>query len=578
MVKKKDQSSTKTSSGSKARTRQLSAATKAVDPALAALFDSSLVKETTKPAYGRSRVSSTSLRSSVPEQTKQIPDGAALPGSDVDSALEKPINAVHLSTGTNGEHEKTKTRKRRRRDEDDDIEGQYMQRLAREEAHEATKQALDQSSKRSKLDNDTEVDASSSATATADHEDPDLSATSPPPPHETTATDSAPSSLEQSTRTVFLGNVSTTAITSRPAYTLLLAHLSSHLPSLPPSTPPHKISSLRFRSTPYADSSLPKKAAFAKKDLMTATTQSTNAYAVYNTAVAAREAAKQLNGTVVLDRHLRVDGVAHPAATDHRRCVFVGNLRFVDDETAIRAAEDAQRGEPKARKPKSPADVEEGLWRQFGHAGPVESVRVVRDQTTRVGKGFAYVQFKVRSLHHPPSSASARLTLRANRRLTTAQDPNAVERALLYTARAFPPLLPRPLRVTRAKHIAKTAAHAGPPTKRAPPPRPAGASYAPKPSAQAQSLSGRAGKLLGRAGAAQLRRGGAKVGRQGGAEGGAQAEPPGRVVFEGYRARGGQKPTGLQPKKGKGKGKPVTRSSRRGAAFKAEGGKRRKSG
>ena len=128
---------------------------------------------------------------------------------------------------------------------------------------------------------------------------------------------------------------------------------------------------------------------------MNATTKSTNAYVVYSTAIAAREAVKQLNGTVVLDRHLRVDGVAHPAATDHRRCVFVGNLGFVDDESAIRAAEDQERGEKKARKQKAPADVEEGLWQQFGKAGTVESVRVVRDKTTRVGKGFAYVQFKV---------------------------------------------------------------------------------------------------------------------------------------------------------------------------------------
>ena len=327
---------------------------------------------------------------------------AALPRLDVESAAEsapeEQMSTVQYSVGINSEHERTKSRKRRKRDEDDDIEGQYMQRLAREEAHEATKKSLDRLNKRPKLDPDAEGEASSSATATADNEDQDLKTSSPPPQHETTTTDAPSSSLEQSTRTVFLGNVSTTAITSRLSYALLLAHLSSHLPSLPPSTPPHKIASFRFRSTPYADSSLPKKAAFAKKALKTSTTKSTNAYVVYSTALAAREAAKQLNGTVVLDRHLRVDGVAHPAATDHRRCVFVGNLGFVDDESAIRAAEDAERGDTKARKQKPPADVEEGLWWQFGTAGAVESVRVVRDKTTRVGKGFAYVQFKVRLL------------------------------------------------------------------------------------------------------------------------------------------------------------------------------------
>ncbi|MCJ1280941.1 Nucleolar protein 12 [Xylographa opegraphella] len=536
MGKKKDQSGKKAPNVSKIEKQQLSAATKAVDPALAALFDSSLVKESTIPASGKARLSSTSSKPPDTEKPIQVPGAAALSGSDVDSASEEPVKSVQHSIGVRGEHEKVATRKRRRIEEDDDIEGQYMQRLAREEEHEATKQSLDRLSKRSKLDNDADVDASATAATTADNEDPDLSVSSPPPQHETTTTDSGPSSLEQSTRTVFLGNVSTTAITSRPSYALLLAHLSSHLPSLPSSTPPHKISSFRFRSTPYADSSLPKKAAFAKKDVMNATTKSTNAYVVYSTAIAAREAVKQLNGTVVLDRHLRVDGVAHPAATDHRRCVFVGNLGFVDDESAIRAAEDEERGEKKARKQKAPADVEEGLWRQFGNAGAIESVRVVRDKTTRVGKGFAYVQFK---------------------------DPNAVERALLYNALAFPPLLPRPLRVTRAKHIAKTASHASraphPPPRRVP-----DGGYTPKPSSQLRSLAGRAGKLLGRAGAAQLRQGG-----------GGGIRSPEEVVFEGYRARGGQKPTGLQPKKGKGKGKPVTRSSKRGAAFKAEGGKRR---
>ncbi|MCJ1397384.1 Nucleolar protein 12 [Xylographa trunciseda] len=546
MGKSKELSSKKAPRVPKAGVQQLSAATKAVDPVLAELFDSSLVKETKKTVNKISRVSSTAFKSPVEDDTNRAPAAAALPSlnedSSADSAPEEPVNTTQHSIGRNGERERTAIRKRRRKDDDDDIEGQYMQRLAREEAHEATKQSLERSSKRPKLDNDAEVDVLSPPTTTANNEDQDLSVSSPPPQHETVTTDSPASSLEQSTRTVFLGNVSTAAITSRPAYTLLLAHLSSHLPSLPPSTPPHKISSFRFRSTAYADSSLPKKAAFAKKDLKDATTKSTNAYVVYSTAIAAREAVKKLNGTVVLDRHLRVDGVAHPTATDHRRCVFVGNLGFVDDESAIRAAEDAERGETKARKQKQPADVEEGLWRQFGKAGAVESVRVVRDKTTRVGKGFAYVQFK---------------------------DPNAVERALLYNAQPFPPLLPRPLRVTRAKNIAKTASYASkPPANRAPRPNIAG-TYAPKPSSQTQSLSGRAGKLLGRAGAAKLRQGGGKVGRE--------IKPPESMVFEGYRARGGQKPTGLQPgKKGKGAGKPKTRSSKRGAAFKAEGGKKKR--
>jgi nucleolar protein 12 len=93
-----------------------------------------------------------------------------------------------------------------------------------------------------------------------------------------------------------------------------------------------------------------------------------NAYIVYSSAAEARAALK-LNGSTILDRHIRVDSVAHPAPHDAKRCVFIGNLDF-----------EAQ---------------EESLWRHFEKCGKVESVRIVRDAKTNVGKGFAYVQFEV---------------------------------------------------------------------------------------------------------------------------------------------------------------------------------------
>jgi len=321
-------------------------------------------------------------------------------GEDESASVERnqPTQLQH-QTIINGE-DPARPRKRRHRDGEDDIEGAYMQRIAQEEAKEDAQRHQDRLSKRQKVNGDANTEAQYSDGDGDEQADSEPSSSprislSPPPQHETAAANPSSDSVEQATRTVFLANVSTTAITSKSAYTTLTTHLSSHLPSLAASTPPHKIASLRFRSTPYATSSIPKKAAFAKKDIMDATTKSTNAYVVYTTALAARETVKKLNGTVVLNRHLRVDSVAHPAATDHRRCVFVGNLGFVDDESAIRAAEDQENGVRKVRKQKEPADVEEGLWRQFENAGSVESVRVVRDKTTRVGKGFAYVQFKV---------------------------------------------------------------------------------------------------------------------------------------------------------------------------------------
>ncbi len=212
--------------------------------------------------------------------------------------------------------------------------------------------------------------------------------------HESLAPSRESLELEKSSRTVFLANVSTLAITTKSAKKALMNHLTSFVPSLPADSVGHGLESLRFRSVAFTSSAVPKKAAFAKKELMDATTKSTNAYAVYSTTLAAREAVKKLNGTVILDRHLRVDSVAHPARTDHRRCVFVGNLGFVDDESLMNASEELN-GDKRPRKVKEPSDIEEGLWRQFEKAGRVESVRVVRDQQTRVGKGIAYVQFMV---------------------------------------------------------------------------------------------------------------------------------------------------------------------------------------
>jgi len=301
-------------------------------------------------------------------------------------------------------------RKRKRKVEEEDLEGKYLLKLAKEEEKEEAERQAERRLKRQRLmaeqdpdmseeeeDLDEDMDEESSdEEASDDHDESGENRRVTPsdvPLHESLAPTKDAVELDKAARTVFLANVSTSAITSKTDKKTLLAHMASFisdLPAPPAGKPDHKVESLRFRSTAYAGTSLPKKAAFAKKELMAATTKSTNAYVVYSTAFAAREAVKKLNGTVVLDRHLRVDGVAHPAKTDHRRCVFVGNLGFVDDESML-----DQGGENERKRSKIPSDIEEGLWRQFGRAGTVESVRVVRDEKTRVGKGFAYVQFQV---------------------------------------------------------------------------------------------------------------------------------------------------------------------------------------
>jgi nucleolar protein 12 len=431
------------------------------------------------------------------------------------------------------------------------MEGRYLQRLALEEEKEESKLRAERKEKRQKTaPSPGDGEAASEKSDEEDKDEDEKSAGSDTeelsiPQHESLQAPKDSPEFEQASRTVFLGNVSSQAIASKSAKKVLLTHLSSFLSSLPPNTPPHSVESFRFRSTAYSNK-LPKKAAFAKKEIMDTTTKSTNAYVVYSTKLAAKEAAKRLNGTIVLDRHLRADEVAHPAKTDHHRCIFVGNLGFVDDESQIREANE-QEGQRKQKK-REPGDVEEGLWREFGKVGKVESVRVVRDPKTRVGKGFAYVQFIVVLLLLLP------LPL-----LILPQDENSVEAALLHNDKKFPPLLPRKLRVTRAKAVKRNA-----PPKDGQRPKINGI-YNPKVSTREKSMQGRARKMLGRAGAAQ-----AKQGRNG-ALGDMRA--PESFVFEGHRASKGQGLAGLKlGGSGKKKGKPRNRSAKRGAAFKAAGG------
>lgn len=424
--------------------------------------------------------------------------------SDTEAVLAEVRETVldGVQEGTN--------KKRKRGDREADVEDVYMQKIAREEAK-------DEEKRKKKLKRDTvRADGADEPVHDAEESD-DRSYTIPK--HETLmdAGHGEAEELEKAARTVFLGNVSNEAIVSKTAEKTLRQHLSSFIPDMADNKPPHKIESIRFRSTAFAGA-LPKRAAFAKKELMDATTKSTNAYAVYSTKLAAREAVKKLNGTIVLGRHLRVDSLAHPSKVDHRRCVFVGNLGFVDDESNLNAEE----GDKKKKKSKPPSDVEEGLWVQFGKAGKVESVRVVRDPKTRVGKGFAYVQF---------------------------EDENGVEAALQFNDQKFPPLLPRKLRVVRARPQKKKDKKPSPSVK--PSPAQSKSGYNAKISEEQKSKQGRARAMLGKVAAYK------------------SAES---FVFEGHRATSKQGHSGLKLGGKKKKG-PNGRKAR-SKAWKAAGGKR----
>ena len=291
-------------------------------------------------------------------------------------------------------------RKRKRSEEEDDLEGTCLHRRAREEIKadkqhaNATKRFKPKKSVQASKDRmnleDMDNDSEAMEMPESDEEHPKQG----PPQNKSRSRRPRNSDLDKPSRTVFLANVSTMAIKSKKARKILIDHLVSFVSWLPERDFSHGVESLRFRSTAFAARKIPRKAAFAMKDLMDTTTKSTHAYVVYTTQLAAREAVSRLNGSTVLDRHIRVDSVAHPSKIDSRRCVFVGNLDFVDDEPGINSAANEETSK-RSRTVNEPADVEEGLWRQFGKAGIVESVRVIRDKTTQIGKGFAYVQFKV---------------------------------------------------------------------------------------------------------------------------------------------------------------------------------------
>ncbi|CAI7645426.1 unnamed protein product [Penicillium discolor] len=427
----------------------------------------------------------------------------------------------------------TQNRKRKRGSAGEEVEETYMRRIAKEEKKDEEKRKSEQAKRQkqtekegSEDDDEDEGEDSDKASASGDSDEED---TAPAPVHESLTGSAKTDEVEKSNRTVFLGNVSTEAIRSKTAKKTLLRHLASFCSTLPESTGPHKIESIRFRSVAFASGGgIPKRASFAKREILDETTPSTNAYAVYTTLLAARKAPAALNGTIVLDRHLRVDSLAHPAEIDHKRCVFVGNLSFIDSETP---EEDEKTG--KKKKVRAPADIEEGLWRIFNaHTGGkdkkaikknVEFVRVIRDSTTRVGKGFAYVQF---------------------------YDGNGVEESLPLNGKNFPPMLPRKLRVTRARKVAKKREPSGPETKKS------------RVDEAQKTMQGRANRLLGRAGAAKVKAD-------------ANSTIAGNsFVFEGHRATEGSSSVKMKQKSRGSKAKRESRSSKRAAAYKAAGGRR----
>ena len=163
--------------------------------------------------------------------------------------------------------------------------------------------------------------------------------------------------LEKAERTVFVGNVPVAILKSK-SLTKKFKKFFSEI---------GKIESVRFRSISFNEA-VPRKVAFARKSLHESRS-SVNAYVVYKEKETSLRAMKELNGKVFEKHHLRVDHLAHPSVKDNKRTIFVGNLDFEEQE--------------------------ENLWKYFNKINKdVESVRVIRDSKTNLGKGFALVQFK----------------------------------------------------------------------------------------------------------------------------------------------------------------------------------------
>lgn len=218
-------------------------------------------------------------------------------------------------------------------DENEDLEAQYFDKLLNEQNGEE--------------DNSNESSERKSSKAEKEHTKAKVA----------TTVDLKEKELEKADRTVFVGNVPADVITSKiiaKNFKNLFKHYG-------------KIYSIRYRSISF-DENLPRKVAFAKKNLHKSR-DSVNAYIVYKEKPASI-AAKELNATVFEDHHLRVDHVSHPAPKDNKRTIFVGNLDFEEKE--------------------------ETLWKYFNSKldEDVESVRIIRDSKTNLGKGFALVQFK----------------------------------------------------------------------------------------------------------------------------------------------------------------------------------------
>ncbi|NXN88333.1 RBM34 protein, partial [Bombycilla garrulus] len=128
-----------------------------------------------------------------------------------------------------------------------------------------------------------------------------------------------------------------------------------------------QIQSIRFRSLIPAEDTVSKKVAAIKHKLHP-NAKFINAYVVFKEECDAQKALKE-NGTEIASGfHIRVDTASKTSSHDSKRSVFLGNLSYDIHDDAVRE--------------------------HFHVCGDIVGVRVVRDRTTGLGKGFGYVLFE----------------------------------------------------------------------------------------------------------------------------------------------------------------------------------------
>ncbi|XP_049575618.1 RNA-binding protein 34 [Syngnathus scovelli] len=129
------------------------------------------------------------------------------------------------------------------------------------------------------------------------------------------------------------------------------------------------VESIRFRSMVREDPAVSRRIAAIKQQAHPSA-RGLNAYVVFKEPRGVTKALQRNGAEFQKDFILRVDRVSSKSVQshDHKRSVFVGNLNFELNESALR--------------------------RHFEVCGAVKAVRLVRDRNTGLGKGFGYVLFE----------------------------------------------------------------------------------------------------------------------------------------------------------------------------------------